>query len=84
MDFWFALGEKAMSVIHQDIAAAKDPDLVTVDDGNSIQRSALSPVFWIIPYLVSLSDILRCWMEGQGPFRARVCRRIEFVVWKLL
>lgn len=49
-----------MSVIHQDMAAAEDPDLVTVDDGNSIQGSALSLVFWIIAYLVSLSDILRC------------------------
>jgi hypothetical protein len=42
MNFWFALRKKAMSVIHQDMAAAEDPDLVTVDDGNSIQGSALS------------------------------------------
>jgi hypothetical protein len=72
-DFWFALGEKAMSVIHQDMAAAEDPDLVTVDDGNSIQGSTLPLIFWIIAYLVSLSDILRCWTKGQGPFRARAC-----------
>jgi hypothetical protein len=70
MDFWFALGEKAMSALHQDMAAAEDSDLVTVDDGNSIQGSALSLIFWIIAYLVSLSDILRCWMEGQGPLWA--------------
>jgi hypothetical protein len=31
-----------MSVVHQDMAAVEDPDLVTVDDGNSIQGSALS------------------------------------------
>ena len=59
-----------MSVIHQDMAAAEDPDLVTVDDGNSIQWSALSLIFRIITHLVSLSDILECWMESQGPFQA--------------
>jgi hypothetical protein len=64
------------------------PDLITVDDGNSIQWSALSLIFWIITYLVSLSDILECWMESQGPFQARVCwwdqiRRLEaFVSWQ--
>jgi hypothetical protein len=79
MDFWFALGEKAMSALHQDMAAAEDSDLVTVDDGNSIQGSALSLIFWIIAYLVSLSDILRCWTESQGLFRARVCWWIKFV-----
>jgi hypothetical protein len=78
-DFRFALGEKAMSVIHQDMAAAEDPDLVTVDDGNSIQGSALSLLFWIIACLVSLSDILRCWTEGQGPFWARGCWWVKFV-----
>jgi hypothetical protein len=69
-----------MSVIHQDMVAAESPDLVTVDDGNSIQGSALSLIFWIIAYLVSLSDILRCWTEGQGPFRARVCWWVKLVV----
>jgi len=44
-DFWLALREKVMSVIHQDMVAAEDPDLVTVDDGNSIQGSALSLIF---------------------------------------
>ena len=73
-----------MSVIHRDMAVAEDPDLVAVDDGNSIQESALSLIFWIITYLVSLSDILRCRTEGQGPFRAGACWWVKFVVWKLL
>jgi len=66
------------------MAAAEDPDLVTVDDGNSIQGSVLSLILWIITYLVSLSDILRRWTDGQGPFRARVYWWVKLVVWKLL